>query len=92
MKKTIVFLLINGCLWLSTSFTFSKKKVIYGFDKIEKNWGKVKDRLFANKFEVTNLEYQIFLQSISKNEKRSTKKEIFKIYNGNWDKLSLIHI
>jgi len=56
-----------------------KKEVVHGFNQIEKNWSPIQQGLLANKFEVTNLEYQVFLKSTSSN---TTSK----IYNKNWKK------
>lgn len=84
MKKLMpVSLLLLTCI-LFYSFAAKKKTLIYGIDKIEKNWGMVKANFFANKFEVTNLEYQTFLNSV----KSKVAPEIFesiKIHNENWN-------
>lgn len=65
MKKVFAFTLLAIISFISYSFIFKKKVVIYGIDKIEKNWGKVETNLFASKYETTNKEYQIFLNSVS---------------------------
>lgn len=83
MKKLMPFIgLLFTCILLY-SFMPKKKTLVYGFDKIEKNWGMVKEGFWANKFEVTNMEYQMFLNSV----KNKVSSEVFneiKVHNNNW--------
>jgi len=77
--------LLFFCLFLFTNFQVSKKTKIYSFNKIEKNWTSINENLLANKFEVTNLEYQVFLQSIDSDAKWVDRKDPLKIRNDNWN-------
>ena len=76
MKKSFLFSAIFT-LAIIYGFLPVKKEVVHGFNQIEKNWCPIQQGLLANKFEVTNLEYQVFLKSTSSN---TTSK----IYNKNW--------
>jgi len=90
MKKVFALLLLAIVSFSSYSFIFKKKTTIYGIYKIEKNWGMVKDGLYANKFETTNKEYQVFLNSI----KSKATADVFEQYSvkaENWNSLDIVN-
>ena len=84
MKKIGFF----SCLVLISlsaySFILYKKTTVYSINKIEKNWGKVKNNLFASKFETTNKEYQLFLRSIQSTS-TPEKFESLRVQVENWN-------
>lgn len=84
MKKICCYSFLILISLSAYSFILHKKTVVYPIDKIEKNWGEVKSNLFASKFETTNKEYQIFLNSI---QSKSTPEQLerIKVHIDNWN-------
>jgi len=84
MKKVCSYSFLILISLSTYSFLLHKKTAVYPINKIEKNWGMVKDGLFASKFETTNKEYQIFLNSV---QSKSTAEELerIKIHVDNWN-------
>lgn len=84
MKKVCCYSFLVLISLSAYSFILHKKTEVYSIDKIEKNWGMVKEDLFASKFETTNKEYQVFLNSI---QSKSTpeKFEKIKVHVENWN-------
>ncbi|MEM1124096.1 MAG: SUMF1/EgtB/PvdO family nonheme iron enzyme [Bacteroidota bacterium] len=87
MKNLSLLFLLAITALLTYSFTLKKKTVVHSLNKIEKNWGMVTPNLFASKFETTNKEYQIFLNSVqSKMTEKEREQLTIKIKN--WLKIS----
>lgn len=84
MKKVCTLSLLVLISLSAYNFILHKKTEVYAIDKIEKNWGMVKDNLFASKFETTNKEYQVFLNSI-KAKSTPERLESLKVYVENWN-------
>lgn len=84
MKKVCSYSFLILISLSAYSFILPKKTEIYPINKIEKNWGMVKNGLFASKFETTNKEYQVFLNSV---QSKSTpeKFESIKVHVENWN-------
>ena len=84
MKKVCSYSFLVLISLSAYSFILHKKVEVYAIDKIEKNWGMVKEDLFASKFETTNKEYQVFLNSV---QSKSTPEELegIKIHVNNWN-------
>lgn len=82
MKKTILL----GCFALLLfSFAWTPpKKAIYSFKKFEKKLGLISPGLYASKYEVTNYEYQEFLQHLKHNPDASLYEQ-YRIFNENWN-------
>jgi len=84
MKKICSYSFLILISLSAYSFILHKKTAVYPIDKIEKNWGIVKNNLFASKFETTNKEYQVFLNSV---QSKSTPEELenIKVHVENWN-------
>ncbi len=83
MKKVFSYSFLVLISFTAYSFILPKKTEVYPINKIEKNWGMVKNGLYASKFETTNKEYQIFLNSI---KAKSTPEQLenIKVHVNNW--------
>lgn len=84
MKKVLSFSLLTIISLVSYSFILKKKAAVYGIDKIEKNWGMVTPNLFASKYETTNKEYQVFLNTIKPNLNEEALDRV-RVHIENWN-------